>query len=138
MINFALADCEFIVSNYSDQSINLEAGFLGSKSTKFMVRNSSQNSVLIKNDATCDGELSHGAYINLVGEKSKGGWVYVSNAKMYRAVGRAIGSDSGVEGLSPNGTRLILYNNYAPKSNTFEVRVGKADRNISRQFGSMN
>lgn len=137
----AFADCEFIVNNYGSTDINVEAGFYSGKSNKFTVRVAGQNSVKIKSDYSCDSKSNAGfgvVYINLIGGKSKGGWIYSPEANMFRGVGVSIGNNEGVKGLAPNGSNLILYNNYTPKSNIFEVKVEKADRNISRQFGSMN
>jgi len=139
--SLTFADCDFIVSNYASEAVNVKVGFYGGKSALFTVKAASQNNVKIKSDLTCDSKTDAGlgvAYIDLIDRKSSGGWVYAPEAKMFRAHGVAISNNDGVKGLGPNGSSLILSHNYVPKSDAFEVRIERSDRNISRQVSSMN
>jgi hypothetical protein len=135
------ADCTFIVTNYSDTPVMVQAGFYAGESTTFTVDVASANTARIKNKLSCDGVSPAGlgiTYVTLVGKQSSGGWVYAGQPKMIRAVGASHGNQNFVFGRSPSGTKLALFNNTRPKVETFEVRIEKANRNISQQFGSMD
>ncbi|HLX53723.1 MAG TPA: hypothetical protein VKR58_07270 [Aquella sp.] len=136
------ADCTFNVTNYSDTPVNITAGFFNGESSTATVGVASSGIIVIKNTLKCNAESNIGSgvtYINLVGGKSKGGWVYVPSPKaMIQGIGPSKGSRDMVSGLAPNGRELVLFSNTSPNIDSFDVRIQKAGRNISRQLGSMD
>jgi hypothetical protein len=135
------ADCTFNITNYSDVAVTVQAGYYGGGSDTATVPIASAKDIKIKNALNCNALSSIGfgvTYVNLVGKQSTGGWVYAPAAKMIRAIGPSAGSKDMVVGTAPNGEKLVLFNNTSPNSDSFDVRIEKANRNISRQFGSMN
>lgn len=135
------ADCTFNITNYSDSQLGVEAGFYGGNSVTVDIDVASSKTVKVKNTLSCNAMSPVGfgvTYVNLVGKQSSGGWVYAPGSKMIRGVGRSSGSQDMVVGTSPNGGGLILFNNNNPSADSFDVRVEKASRNVSRQLGSMN
>ncbi|MFN7094481.1 MAG: hypothetical protein ACK4M7_03870 [Burkholderiales bacterium] len=137
------ADCTFQVTNYSQVAINIEAGFFTQPKKKiyFTIPAAQTKHATIKSAIKCDELTLTGlgvSYISLVSQKSSGGWVYSPSSAMIRAVGYSTMGSRGVIGLAPNGAQLFLYNNYKPKPATFAVVVENAQRNVSRQLGSIN
>lgn len=138
----ANADCMFHIVNNSSWTIYAEAGFYSqpTKSVLLMIPTARSKYVSIKSDLSCLSSNSAGmgaAYINLVNGQSVGGWVYSPSTSMIRASGASNNSSDGVVGLTTTGNKLFLRNNYKPDPNLFEVTVQSAQRNISRQLGSM-
>jgi hypothetical protein len=137
----AQADCTFNITNYSDTPIMVKAGFYNGPEADGAVNIASSRIIKIKNILSCNSTSNIGfgvTYVNLVGGKSEGGWVYTPSTKMIRAIGQSRISKDMVSGTAPNGEKLVLFNNARPGSNSFDVSVEKAGRNISRQLGSMN
>lgn len=137
----AWADCTFNITNYSDTPVVVAAGFYGGESAVISVEAVSNKSIKIKNNLHCNGTSNIGfgvTYVNLVTKLSEGGWVYAPSVNMIRGVGVATGSQDRVVGKAPNGEKLTLFNNASPNADSFDVRIEKANRNISRQLGSMN
>jgi len=136
------SDCTFNVTNYSDTQVNITAGFFNGESSTTTVGVASSKNIIIKNTLKCNAESNIGSgvtYINLVGGKSKGGWVYVPSPKaLIQGIGPSKGSRDMVAGVSPNGRELVLFSNTSPNVDSFDVRIQKAGRNISRQLGSMD
>ncbi|MCC2624883.1 MAG: hypothetical protein K0R14_756 [Burkholderiales bacterium] len=135
------ADCIFNITNYSDTPISVKAGFYDGPESSGVVNVASSRIIKIKNVLSCNSTSAVGfgvTYINLVGGKSVGGWVYSPSIKMIRAIGQSRISKDMVSGVAPNGEKLVLYNNARPGSDSFDVSIEKAGRNISRQLGSMN
>jgi hypothetical protein len=138
----AWADCTFNVTNYSDTPVDFTAGFFNGESATARVGVASSKIVIVKNTLKCNATSNVGlgvTYINLVGGKSEGGWVYVPSPKaMIRGNGPTNGSRDMVAGVAPNGRKLVLFSNTSPNVDSFDVRIQKAGRNISRQLGSMD
>lgn len=135
------ADCTFNITNYSDTPVVFQAGFYKGESATETVGVASSKNIKIKNALSCNAMSAVGfgvTYINLITKKSEGGWVYVPAAKMIRGIGISTGSQDMVLGIAPNGEKLVLFNNTSPNSDSFDVRIEKAGRNISRQTSSMN
>lgn len=138
----AWANCTFNVTNYSDSLVNIKAGFFNGESSTATVGIASSKNIVIKNTLKCNATSNIGSgitYINLVGGKSKGGWVYVPYPKsLIQGIGPSKGSRDMVAGVAPNGRELVLFSNTSPNVDSFDVRIQKAGRNISRQLGSMD
>lgn len=135
------ADCTFHITNYSDTPLVFEAGFYNGENARATVAAAGSRNVKVKNALVCNDMSLVGlgiTYINLITKQSQGGWVYVPAANMIRGVGRSAGNQNMVVGIAPNGEKLELFNNTRPNSDSFDVRVEKAGRNISRQLGSMD
>ena len=138
---FVYADCSFVVTNNSSEDITVEAGFFGKGNTVFTVEGAMSKSAILKSNFKCNNVDRSGlgiAYINLIGGRSKGGWVYDPLAGMIRANGRMSKSADGRIGVAKNGSYLFLLNTINPESDQFVVQIKNISRNISRQFGSMN
>ncbi len=137
----AQADCTFNITNYSDVPIKVKAGFYNGPEADGEVNIASSRVIKIKNALSCNSMSNVGfgvTYINLVGGKSVGGWVYDPSVKMIRAIGLSRISKDMVSGVAPSGVKLTLFNNARPSSDSFDVRIEKANRNISLQMGSMD
>ena len=140
------ANCNFIINNYSDTPLNVTVGFYHDKNktdggkTETIPGTGAKN-IQIKSDLQCNSKLDAGigmTYINLVGKKSEGGWVYSPDSEMIRAMGKSFSDTRGVVGIAPDGTKLILFHKYHPADDKFEVAIEKASRNISLQIASMD
>lgn len=141
MAGYSYADCEFMVTNNSKESLTVEVGFFNKNKTTFSVQQAMTNNVVLKNDDSCRGVTQAGlgmTYINLIGGQSVGGWVYEPVANMFKAIGVGAVAPDGRIGISPKGNKLFLLNTGSPADNQFVVQIKSADRNISRQFGSMD
>ncbi|MCC2644910.1 MAG: hypothetical protein K0R94_688 [Burkholderiales bacterium] len=135
------SDCTFNITNYADTPLVVEAGFYKGPSTTATVGIASSKIIKIKNDLSCNAVSNTGlgvTYLKLVSKKSVGSWVYMPLAKMIQGIGQSRISQNTVAGIAPSGEQLVLFNNLRPGPDSFEVRVEKAGRNISRQLGSMN
>lgn len=125
----SFADCLFRVINYSLYPIQVQAGFFGGESASLHVSNSGINSILLKSDFKCIANSVNGdgvVYVNLVGGKSSGGWRYVPQNAMIRAMGVYTKSNGFVMGTNPTGVNVSLISNYKPESEVFEVQVNPA------------
>ncbi len=139
---YSYADCAFEVTNYSSEIIKVKVGFWGHefKSTEFEIPNTGSRVVKLKSHYDCLSHAGSGlgvAYINLIGGKSQGGWVYSPDSSTIKAIGQSVPMSFGSYGLSPNGHGLVLKNNYKPQSEKFAVVIKDSDRNLSK-IGSMN
>ena len=135
------ADCIFRVNNNSRQTLVVRSGLFHQNYLDWKIAPSTSNSVVLKGNWSCFTQDEAGlglAYINLITDKSTGGWVYDPTTNVIRAWGNAEGSVTGNIGKSPNGTLLLLNHNVTPNRSLFVVQVNNASRNISRQFGSSN
>jgi hypothetical protein len=106
------ADCEFQLVNYSSEVIKAEAGFHKHNNAVaiFEIPKLQTKIVLIKSIALCNDIEPSGlgtAYINLVGGKSKGGFVYSPQNNRISAVGISSSRADGVFGYAPNGNTLV-------------------------------
>lgn len=131
------ADCKFEVFNYSNEVITAEVGIRKHDNAiaRLVIPRVLSKAVLIKSDASCTEIDPSGvgmAYINLIGGKSKGGWIYSPQNNRISAIGASSSSAEGAFGYSANGSVLWLQNNYKPKSDVFQVVISKADRNTSK------
>ena len=130
-----------MLNNRSKQTVIVEAGFFNKAKATFTVEPATQGVVMVNSELKCTDLIPPGlgvAYMNLIGGKSHGGWVFDASANMLRAKGDTSASAIGRIGLAPNGKLLILFNNHKPDANQFIVQINDAGRNISRQFGSMD
>lgn len=135
------ADCIFNVTNNSTVAVTLEAGFFNKNKILINLDPSISSYQSVKSDLTCFDIASSGvgqSYVNLVGGKSSGGWVYDPAGKMIRATGGYITSAQGRIGTTSNGYKVLLLNNARPKNDVFEVSIKNIKRNVSRQLGSSN
>lgn len=140
-VTFCYADCTFIVTNNSTQPLNVEAGFFNKNKINFLVPAAGVVQEEIKSDLKCTEVTPSGlglTYVNLVGDKSQGGWVYAPESKMIHANGDKASSSDGRIGSAPNGLLIFLSNNYKPKNDVFSVEIKNVKRNVSRQLGSMD
>jgi hypothetical protein len=136
-----LANCNFIVNNYSDATVNIEAGFYNGKTSKAKVAAAASTVIPIKADLDCKSVSAAGfgiTFINLIDGKSQGGWLYQPDGNLIRATGKSYTNSDGVVGQAPGGEKIVLMNNPKPQDEKFEVSIEKASRNISRQVSSMN
>jgi hypothetical protein len=135
------ADCTFNITNYSDTIIAVKAGFYKQESSVVTIDIASSKIFKVKSVFKCNtiSPLGFGmTYIDLITQKSQGGWRYDPVANMIRGVGYSNGSQDMVFATAPNGENLVLFNNNSPNADSFDVRIEKAQRNISRQIGSIN
>ena len=140
-IGVAYADCDFIVTNNSSSRVVVEAGFFNKNNESFAVEPARSDARSIKGDYNCTDITPSGlgvSYVNLIGGKSSGGWVYDTVNKVIRANGASAASATGRIGVAPNGVLLWLPNNAKPENGVFNVEIKNIQRNVSRQFGSMD
>lgn len=122
----AFSDCLFRVFNYSLYPVKVKVGFYHGESSILDINYSGVRSVSVADDKMCtaSGEDGNGVvYANLVGGKSSGGWRYLPQSNMIRAMGKSVGSGDFVIGTNENGNNISLFNNYKPESGVFEVRI---------------
>ncbi len=135
------ADCNFVVTNNSATPVTVEAGFFNNSKITFSVPEATVMVKLIKSNYNCT-EVTQSSlgitFVNLVGNKSSGGWVYDPASKMIRANGYKAASSSGRIGNAPNGLQIFLANNTRPQKDDFRVEIKNIERNVSRQLGSMD
>ena len=138
-ISNCYADCIFSVINNSTSTITMEAGFFNKNKILINLEPSMSSYQVVKSDLNCLDVAPSGvgfSYINLVGGKSSGGWVYDPGSKMLRAVGGYIAPADGRICTVGNGGAVLLLNNVKPQNDVFEVSIKNIKRNVSRQLGS--
>ncbi|MCE2706598.1 MAG: hypothetical protein LW807_05920 [Proteobacteria bacterium] len=140
MYSYGFADCLFKISNYSDYSVTIEVGFYKAESKSLVIPNSSNRTIMINSDYNCLSSNLSGnglSYINLIGGKSIGGWRYIPQSNMLRAMGNSAKSENYVMGCNFDGNILMLMNNYKPESHVLSVMIKPSQFRVSK-MGSSN
>lgn len=135
------ANCLFRVSNYSLSAIKVKVGFYHGESKQLTVGNSEINSVLIEGNNNCTSQSIDGsgiAYVDLIGGKSNGGWRYLPQSGMIRAISKPVKSSGFVIGTDANGNNVSLFNNYKIESGVFDVQIRPSQFRDSKSAGSSN
>lgn len=143
IFKFSYADCNFLLSNYSSETLIAKAGFYHSESSEtFTIQPAQTRGVLVKSPLSCNSSSPSGlgvTYINLIQGKSNGGWVYIlSDKNIIRATGQLSDNQNKTFATSPNGTTIILNSNPNPSADKFSVVVEKAIYSVSKQKSSLN
>jgi hypothetical protein len=139
--SLASASCLFRVANYSLSPIKVKVGFYHGESKQLRVGNSEINSVLIEGDNNCVSQSIDGsgiAYVDLIGGKSNGGWRYLPQSGMIRAVSKSVKSGGFVTGTDINGNDISLFNNFKTESGVFDVQIRPSQFRDSKSAGSSN
>ena len=130
---FAIANCEFIVTNYSSTKLVAIVGFYNGESQVLNVPAKGVNNFILKSDLNCTSITNYGGGVSFIrlGQNinKDGGWVYSPNNDMYRALGYVRKDSTGAFVLSSTKKTILLKNTYKPDADKFSVTVEDAGVN---------
>ncbi len=125
--NIAFADCQFAIANYSSTKLVATVGFYHGESKTLDVPARGVNSIVLKSNLECTGTTNYGGGVSFIrlgnNVNTDGGWVYVPNNDMYRALGIVRKDNSGAFIKQANKKAILLKNTYKPNAGEFSVRV---------------
>ncbi len=136
----ALANCQFVIINYSDSPLSVKCGFYGGASKVAMVKPATTTILKVVSDYQCNSATTLGtgrAYIEFPHDSYKSGANYSPINDTINLMGHFTGSLSGREIIADNGTHLWLSNSGTTLSaERFEVKINFIERPNSRSAGT--
>ncbi len=127
------ADCEFIITNYSSVKLNATIGFYNGESQTLNIPAKGVNNLLLRSDLTCTATTNYGGGVSFIrlgkNINTDGGWVYVPNNEMYRALGNIRKGNTGAFIQSTNKKIILLNNTHKPDADKFSVSIEDAGIN---------
>ena len=122
-----LANCEFIITNYSSVNLVATVGFYGGESTVLNVPAKGVNNIVLKSDLECTATKNYGGGVSFIrlgnNINTDGGWVYVPSNDMYQALGTVRKDNVGAFIKTSSKKIILLKNTYKPDIDKFSVSV---------------